>query len=129
VFLPALPQAPGCTRIDPFRLAEDSLQRLFGFRVVTHRVRIAHPPVIVLLAVLGHVEEAFQFVVAASHRVRAEIPGSASWWAETRASIVRVPALSCLHRKRVQRRNPGNRIQIPVLGRLTTNSVDGKPSS
>jgi hypothetical protein len=48
-------QARGCARIDPFQLAEDFLQRLFGFRVVIHCVGIAHPPVIVLLAVLGQV--------------------------------------------------------------------------
>jgi hypothetical protein len=43
-------QAPGSARIDPFQLPEDFLQRLFGLRVVVHRISIAHPPVEVLLA-------------------------------------------------------------------------------
>jgi len=54
-FLPALLQAPGRARIDPFQLSEDFLQRLFGLRVAVHRVGIAHPPVVVFLAVLGQV--------------------------------------------------------------------------
>src|SRR6202041_1663944 len=48
-------QAPGRARIDPFQLAEDFLQRLFGFRVVVHRARLAHAPIVVLLAVLRQV--------------------------------------------------------------------------
>jgi hypothetical protein len=36
-------------------LPEDFLQRLFGLRVVVHRVSIAHPPVVVFLAVLRQV--------------------------------------------------------------------------
>jgi len=48
-------QAPGRARIDPFQLSEDFLQRLFGLRVAVHRVGIAHPPVVVFLAVLGQV--------------------------------------------------------------------------
>src|SRR5215469_1213907 len=51
LFQPLL-QASSRTRIDPFQLPEDFFQRGFGFRVVVHRVGIAHPPVVVFLAVL-----------------------------------------------------------------------------
>ena len=40
---------------DPFQLSEDFLQRLFGLRVVIHRASIAHPPIVVFLAMLGQV--------------------------------------------------------------------------
>jgi len=48
-------QAPGSAGIDPFQLPEDFLQRLFGLRVVVHRVGIAHAPIVVLLAVFRQV--------------------------------------------------------------------------
>src|SRR6266436_9417604 len=35
-------QAPRRARIDSFQLPEDFLQRLFGLRVVVHRIRVAH---------------------------------------------------------------------------------------
>ena len=54
LFQPFL-QAPGRARIDPFQLLEDFLQGLLGLRVVVHRVRIAHSPVVVFLAVLRQV--------------------------------------------------------------------------
>jgi hypothetical protein len=38
-------QAPVSAGIDPLQLPEDFLQRLFGLRVVVHRVGIAHPPI------------------------------------------------------------------------------------
>src|SRR5260370_1256411 len=54
-FFQSFLQAPGGARIDPFQLPEDFLQRFFGLRVVVHRVGIAHPPIVVFLAVLGQV--------------------------------------------------------------------------
>src|SRR6202035_4343992 len=48
-------QTPGRGRIDSFQLPEDFLQCLFGLHVVVHRVSIAHPPVVVFLAVLRQV--------------------------------------------------------------------------
>ena len=48
-------QAPGSARIDPFQLPEDFLLRLLGLRVVVHRICIAHPSIVVFLAVLGQV--------------------------------------------------------------------------
>src|SRR6266853_907369 len=46
-------QAPRRARIDSFQLPEDFLQRLFGLRVVVHRIRVAHSSIVVFLAVLG----------------------------------------------------------------------------
>jgi len=54
-FFQSFLQAPGRARIDPFQLPEDFLQRFFGPRVVVHRVRIAHGPIVVFLAVLRQV--------------------------------------------------------------------------
>src|SRR5207247_1366371 len=48
-------KTPGSARIDSLQLPEDFLQSLFGLRVVVHRVGIAHPPIVVFLAVLGQV--------------------------------------------------------------------------
>src|SRR5258708_3033769 len=48
-------QAPRRCRIYSFQLPEDFLQRLFGLRVVVHRVRIAHSSIVVFLAVLGQI--------------------------------------------------------------------------
>src|SRR6266436_8495290 len=48
-------QAPRRARIDSFQLPEDFLQRLFGLRVVVHRIRVAHSSIVVFLAVLGQV--------------------------------------------------------------------------
>src|SRR6266851_661272 len=48
-------QAPRRARIDSFQLPENFLQRLFGLRVVVHRVRVAHSSIVVFLAVLGQV--------------------------------------------------------------------------
>src|SRR5260370_20825389 len=48
-------QAPGSARIDSFQLSEDFLQRLIGLRVVVHRISIAHPPIVVFLAVLRQI--------------------------------------------------------------------------
>ena len=48
-------QAPGSSWIDALQLPEDFLQRLFSLRVVVHRVRIAHPPIVVFLAVLRQI--------------------------------------------------------------------------
>src|SRR6516165_4444287 len=54
LFQPLL-EASCRARIDPFQLPEDFLQRRFGLRVVVHRIRIAHPSVVVLLAVLRQI--------------------------------------------------------------------------
>src|SRR6201988_5564900 len=48
-------QTPGRGGIDSSQLPEDFLQCLFGLHVVVHRVSIAHPSVVVFLAVLGQV--------------------------------------------------------------------------
>jgi len=48
-------QAPRSARIDPFQLPEDFLQRLFGLHVVVHRIGIAHPPIVIFLAVLRQI--------------------------------------------------------------------------
>src|SRR6516164_11010285 len=54
LFQPLL-EASCRARIDPFQLPEDFLQHRFGLRVVVHRIRVAHPSVVVLLAVLRQI--------------------------------------------------------------------------
>src|SRR5262249_3777597 len=48
-------QASRRARINPFQLSEDFLQPCFGFRVVVHCIGVAHPPVVVFLAVLRQI--------------------------------------------------------------------------